>query len=218
MLLSPDNFSQLTPTSKMKSIASSYQRVTMETFIIALVLVGPCLGDVSHLFSEYPTSTTPPPPPRPYSFEYKAGRYPGHSDRIHQESGDGSGTVQGSYSFVDPKHKIRTVQYVADEHGFRPLLINYDDTLAQPVDSEAVKQAKEKHFRLYDRIAAMNSQGTSAYLPRDSASVARAKDRHFELYKRIAEQHALIAAQREADRQAYEATSIANDVTGHQTY
>jgi len=51
----------------------------------------------------------------------------------------------------------------------------------------------------------------------DSASVAKAKDRHNELYHRIAEQHAAIAAQREAERLAYEATSVANDVDDHQT-
>ena len=52
----------------------------------------------------------------------------------------------------------------------------------------------------------------------DSASVAKAKERHNELYHKIAEQHAAIAAQREAERRAYGATSVANDVNDHSTY
>ncbi|OAD52322.1 Cuticle protein 10.9, partial [Eufriesea mexicana] len=185
---------------------------------IAIVLISPCLGDVSHLLSEYSTTTTPPPPPRPYSFQYQAGRFPGNIDRVQQESGDGAGHVQGSYSFVDPKHKIRTVEYTADETGFHASLINYEDTVAQPVDSEAVKLAKEKHFRLYEKIAEANAHGGSVNLPRDSASVGRAKDRHMHLYQKIAEEHAAIAAQREAERQAYEATSVVNDINPDHVY
>ncbi|XP_031828863.1 uncharacterized protein LOC116425388 [Nomia melanderi] len=190
----------------------------MNHLIIAIVLISPCLGDVSHLLSEYSTTTTPPPPPRPYSFQYHAGRYPGKVDRVHQESGDGTGHVQGSYSFVDPKHKLRTVQYTADETGFHASLINYEDTVAQPVDSEAVRLAKEKHFRLYQKIAEANAHGVPASLPRDSVSVVRAKDRHNQLYQKIAEEHAAIAAQREAERLAYEATSVVNDVNPDHTY
>lgn len=72
----------------------------------------------------------------------------------------------GSYSFIDPSHKVRTVQYTADETGFHASLINYEDTIAQPVDSEAVRLAKEKHYRLYQKIAQANAQGASANLPR----------------------------------------------------
>lgn len=48
----------------------------------------------------------------------------------------------GSYSFIDPKHKIRTVQYTADENGFHASLINYEDTVVQPIDSETDSQRK----------------------------------------------------------------------------
>ncbi|XP_043261006.1 uncharacterized protein LOC122402356 [Colletes gigas] len=190
----------------------------MKNLIIAIVLISPCLGDVSHILSEYSTTTTPPPPPKPYKFQYQAGRYPGTVDRIHQESGDGSGHVLGSYSFIDPKHKVRTVQYSADESGFHASLINYEDTVTQPVDSEAVRLAKEKHYRLYQKIAAANAHGVPANLPRDSASVGRAKDRHAQLYQKIAEEHAAIAAQRETERLAYEATSAVNDVNLNHGY
>lgn len=55
------------------------------------------LADVSHILPEYATTTTstPPPPPSPYNFQYSAGRYPGHIDRVHQEAGDGVGNVHG---------------------------------------------------------------------------------------------------------------------------
>ncbi|KAL0101913.1 hypothetical protein PUN28_018458 [Cardiocondyla obscurior] len=48
-----------------------------------------------------------------------------------------------------------------------------------------------------------------------STSVVKAKDRHSELYRQIVEQHAAIAAHREAERLAYEATSVVNDVNDH---
>ncbi|XP_043267067.1 cuticle protein 7-like [Venturia canescens] len=179
--------------------------------LIFIVLASPCLGDVSHILPEYKerTTVTPPPPPRPYQFEYAAGRYPGHVDRIQQESGDGSGVIHGSYSFIDPKQKVRTVEYTADKNGFHPTLVNFEDTQAQPVDTEAVQLAKEKHFRLYHKLAEANSHGApSSYVPRETVGVAREKERHFSLYNKIAQEHAAIAAQ----RKAFEATSVPNDV------
>ncbi|XP_014601840.1 PREDICTED: cuticle protein 16.8 [Polistes canadensis] len=188
--------------------------------IVVLVLSSSCLGDVSHILSEYSTTTTSTlsPSPKPYSFQYKAGRYPGHVDRIHEESGDGSGSIYGSYSFVDPKYKVRRIDYVADQNGFHPSLINYEDTLRQPVDSEAVKLAKERHFRLYEKLAEANAHDVAINIPRDTASVSKAKDKHLQLYQKIAEEHAAIASQRKAERAAYEATSVINDVNEYQTY
>lgn len=58
------------------------------------------------------------------------------------------------------------MEYTVDENGFHPSLINYDDVLRQPTDSEAVKRAKERHHILYEKIAARNSQGASANLPK----------------------------------------------------
>ncbi|KAK2580088.1 hypothetical protein KPH14_012369 [Odynerus spinipes] len=193
----------------------------MKSLIIMLASLTSCLGDVSHILSEHSTTTTttlPPPPPQPYRFRYKAGRFPGHVDRMHQESGDDSGTIYGSYSFIDPKHKVRRVEYIADKNGFHPSLINYEDALKQPVDSEAVKLAKERHFHLYDKLVDANAHGVPIHVPQDSASVSRAKDKHFELYRKIAEEHAAIAAQREAEHAAFEATSVANDVNDRSAY
>ena len=70
---------------------------------------------------------------------------------------------------MDPKNKVRTVDYTADKNGFHPHLINYEDTQVQPVNTEAVQLANQRHFALYDKIANINAQGPSpAYVPRVS--------------------------------------------------
>lgn len=74
--------------------------------------------------------------------------------------------ISGSYSFIDPKHEVRTVEYVADKNGFHPHLTNYEDTQAFPVDSEAVRLAKAKHFALYQKIASANAAGPARSVPR----------------------------------------------------
>ncbi|KAJ8676441.1 hypothetical protein QAD02_012228 [Eretmocerus hayati] len=190
--------------------------------VILLAAVALCKSDVSHLsyngeFAD-PTTTTTQGPPNPYSFQYTAGRIPGTIDRVQTETGDGLGHVQGSYSYVDPKLKVRTVEYIVNENGFQPSLINYDDVLKQPVDSEAVRLEKERHRILYQKIAASNAQGAPIQTPKDSASVEKAKARHYSLYQKIAAEHAAIAAEREAARLAFEATSVANEVNEPVTY
>ncbi|XP_012284919.1 uncharacterized protein LOC105702154 [Orussus abietinus] len=180
--------------------------------IVALLITGWSFGDALETSTEYSG------PPKPYSFRYEAGRYPGQVDRIHQETADGSGTVHGSYAFVDPKQKVRIVEYTADKTGFHPSLTNYEDTFRLPVDSEAVRQAKEKHFDLYEKIANRNADGAPSTLPADTSSVLRATNQHYQLYRKIAEEHAAISAQREAERLAYEATSEPNDVSHQQNY
>lgn len=54
----------------------------------------------------------------------------------------------GQYSYVDPRSKVRTVDYVADAHGFHA-------QLSHPVqDTPTVAAAKLKHHDLFARIAA----------------------------------------------------------------
>ncbi|XP_045503167.1 cuticle protein 16.8-like [Colias croceus] len=152
--------------------------------------------DVSHIIEE---TTTLPPPPRPYAFSYTAGRYPGHTDRQHAEVSDGSGVVRGTFSYVDPRQKVRTVDYIADREGFHPVLS--DPLPEHPRDSESVAQAKDKHFALYAQIAedhAHHPHPDEASFPRQSEAVAAAAAKHAQLFRVIAEQHARIAAEREA--------------------
>lgn len=63
------------------------------------------------------------------------------------------------------------MEYVADKNGFHPSLINYDDTLKQPVDSEAVKLAKERHFQLYEKLAEANAHEIPINLPKVMNSI-----------------------------------------------
>lgn len=94
----------------------------------------------------------PPQPPLPYSFSYAAGRAPGHVDRVHSETSDGTGVVRGQYSYVDPRSKVRTVDYVADAHGFHA-------QLSHPVqDTPTVAAAKLHHHHLFARIAAEHAR------------------------------------------------------------
>ncbi|GFG37038.1 hypothetical protein Cfor_05433 [Coptotermes formosanus] len=91
-------------------------------------------------------------PPQPYSFSYTAGRYPGHVDRTHSETSDGTGTIRGMFAYVDPRYQVRTVEYVADAQGFHPVLSN-------PVaDTPTVAAAKVRHADLYARIAAEHAR------------------------------------------------------------
>ncbi|XP_049879012.1 cuticle protein 16.8-like [Pectinophora gossypiella] len=151
-------------------------------------------ADVSHL-----TTSTAPPPPKPYAFSYTAGRYPGHADRQHTEVSDGSGVIRGQFSYVDPRQKIRTVQYVADKEGFHPLLS--DPLPEHPVDSESVARAKDRHYQLYQKIAEEHANyphPSPDASPRQSEAVVAATAKHAHLFQVIAEQHARIAAEREA--------------------
>lgn len=118
-------------------------------------------ADVSHLAHADPnyyyddtTTSTLPPPPHPYEFSYTAGRYRGHVDRAHSEVSDGSGTVRGAFSYIDPSNKIRSVEYVADRKGFHPIL-SHPNT--EPEQSEAVKLATLRHFKLFNKIAEENA-------------------------------------------------------------
>ncbi|GFS52710.1 adult-specific rigid cuticular protein 15.5 [Nephila pilipes] len=56
--------------------------------------------------------------PIPYTFNYAAATDDGGSS-ARQESGDGAGRVTGSYSVNDIEGHARTVDYIADEGGFR---------------------------------------------------------------------------------------------------
>ncbi|XP_054738283.1 uncharacterized protein LOC129244586 [Anastrepha obliqua] len=172
------------------------------TLVIAACFACAC-ADVSHILHQYGHETTPQPgPPNPYVFSYQAGRAPGHVDRQHTEVSDGSGVVRGAFSYVDPKNQLRTVQYVADKNGFHPQLSHEQE------DTEAVKQAKQKHFSLYNRIAQEHAaEGGQAGLhnayaagPRNTEAVAYATHKHLSEYERIAAEHARMRAELEAQR------------------
>ncbi|KAM7288640.1 putative cuticular protein [Ixodes scapularis] len=60
-------------------------------------------------------------PPIPYAFNYLSQLQDGsHS---HEQSGDGSGRVQGKYTLTDADGRSRTVTYYADASGFHAEVI-----------------------------------------------------------------------------------------------
>ncbi|KAJ3620663.1 hypothetical protein MTP99_004592 [Tenebrio molitor] len=179
----------------------------MKTIFALSLLISATFCDVSHLVRLQQTEpSTPPPPPKPYAFGYAAGRFPGHIDRTHSEVSDGSGVVQGSYSYVDPRYQIRTVEYIADKNGFHPVLNKSPPPL--PSDTPVVAAAKNRHLVQFAKIAnAHNAAPGTVVVPVDSVAVNRAKDKHFLLYQKIAEEHARIAAQLEAEKLANEGTA-----------
>ncbi|CAH0714069.1 unnamed protein product, partial [Brenthis ino] len=176
-------------------ISNRVNKMLAILLIVSSVALTSC--DVSHL--DLTTTSTESPPPAPYAFAYTAGRYPGHIDREHAEESDGSGVVKGHFSYIDPRQKVRTVEYVADKEGFHPLLS--DVPPEHPADSESVARAKDRHFELYAKIAEEHAHHPfpdETYVPRQSEAVARATAKHAQLFRVIAEQHARIAAEREA--------------------
>ncbi|XP_035779062.1 cuticle protein-like [Anopheles albimanus] len=207
----------------LKSTVSSQLVVALAAVLLASGTRGLAASrrDVAHLRSrqaqpqvilvqedEY-EATTLPPPPKPYAFTYSAGRAPGHVDRTHSEASDGNGVVRGSFSYVDPRNQVRTVEYTADRNGFYPVLSHLPQT---PQQTEAVARAEQKHYALYAKIAQEHANAhvgvVEPVLPKDTVAVAKAKDRHFSLYEKIANEHARIGAEQEAQRLAFEATSV----------
>ena len=83
--------------------------------------------------------------PNPYQFSYSAPSEGGASS--HQESGDGSGRVTGSYSVVDEDGRSRVVEYIADEGGFRAsITTNEPGTSNQaPADVTISSSAEEAY-------------------------------------------------------------------------
>lgn len=90
-------------------------------------------------------------PPIPYAFSYAAGRFPGHVDRTHSETRDEFGIIRGSFSYLDPRNQVRTVDYIADKQGFHPVLSKVAPSVT---DTPAVAAAKALHLARWERIAA----------------------------------------------------------------
>lgn len=74
--------------------------------------------------------------PDPYSFAFEeVDEYGTKISR--QESGDERGVVQGQYSYQDASGLIRTVQYVADDDGFRANVISNEPGLTNSAPAGA---------------------------------------------------------------------------------
>ncbi|XP_056640128.1 uncharacterized protein LOC130447366 [Diorhabda sublineata] len=167
-----------------------------------------------HLDNEKYSQT---PAPRPYAFGYAAGRYPGDIDRTHSEISDGSGVVQGSYSYVDPRHKIRKVEYTADKYGFHP--ITNDNVPDLPSDTPIVAAAKVNHLQKYAAIVQeQQSAPNHIKFPSDTPEVQYAKNKHLALFQAIAAEHARLATEQEAKNQQEKIQNNVNGGEEHYTY
>ncbi|CAL1280717.1 unnamed protein product [Larinioides sclopetarius] len=61
--------------------------------------------------------------PRPYNFGFEFGNGLGMSQYRH-ESSDATGSVKGSYGYMDPLGQFRNVEYVAGVDGFKAVVKN----------------------------------------------------------------------------------------------
>ncbi|KOB66363.1 putative cuticle protein [Operophtera brumata] len=67
--------------------------------------------------------------------------------------------MPGSYSYVDPRQQVRTVDYVADKQGFHPILSDVPpEHPADTESSEAVVAAAAKHTQLFRVIAEQHAR------------------------------------------------------------
>lgn len=66
--------------------------------------------------------------------------------------------MRGTFSYVDPRHQIRTVEYVADKSGFYPVLSH---PVLPPQQTAAVRKATDNHNRLYNQIAEQHASNVN---------------------------------------------------------
>lgn len=66
--------------------------------------------------------------PDPYSFAFEETDEFG-TKLARQETGDANGVVQGSYSYIDAQGLTRTVNYIADDDGFRASIVSNEPGL-----------------------------------------------------------------------------------------
>ena len=105
-----------------------------------------------------PIAAAPAPLATQYHSQDEAGQYAfgytdGSSDRQEVKTADG--VVRGAYHYVDTNGLIQTVEYIADNEGFRVAGTNLPTHLAgAPLDTPEVAAAKAEHALLYNQAAA----------------------------------------------------------------
>ncbi|GFT14654.1 uncharacterized protein NPIL_376161 [Nephila pilipes] len=74
--------------------------------------------------------------PRPYNFGFEFGDGLGMSQYRH-ETADGTGSVKGSYGYLDPLGVFRNVDYVAGTDGFKTIIKSNEPGLSNHVAADA---------------------------------------------------------------------------------
>ncbi|KAH9497034.1 hypothetical protein DERF_013047 [Dermatophagoides farinae] len=91
------------------------------------------------LFCIYLVSAAPTPEdekPDPYSFAYDETDEYG-TRLARQETADERGVVQGTYTYSDANGLTRTVQYIADDDGFRANIVSNEPGLTNSAPAAA---------------------------------------------------------------------------------
>jgi len=118
--------------------------------------------------------------PMPYEFAYQTADHEG-SASTRQEKADGSGRVEGSYSFTLADGRSRTVNYVADHEGYRaavstnefgteskdPADVKFEST-AEPAAEAAIREEPNRLRNAASRFSAQASSASATYLPAPS--------------------------------------------------
>uniref|UniRef100_A0A1I8Q877 Cuticle protein 7 n=1 Tax=Stomoxys calcitrans TaxID=35570 RepID=A0A1I8Q877_STOCA len=81
------------------------------------------------------------------------------------EKKDASGTVTGTYKYVQPHGRDFIANYYADKSGFHVEDNRPAHLKNPPTKTPAVKKAEEEHFRLWGEFAAAAGQNPDPYAP-----------------------------------------------------
>ncbi|GFQ77169.1 cuticle protein 16.8 [Trichonephila clavata] len=97
------------------------------------------LASLAHAQFLSPLTPLSPPVvqlPKPYSFGYEFGDGLGMNQYRH-ESADGTGSVKGTYGYLDGIGVFRNVEYTADKDGFRSVIRSNEPGLSNHVAADA---------------------------------------------------------------------------------
>ena len=72
--------------------------------------------------------------PSPYQYEYKVHEDKQHLDFGHEEKGDGSGSVHGSYHVKLPDGRLQHVSYTVSGLSGYVATVSYDGKAVHPAD------------------------------------------------------------------------------------
>ncbi|CAM1305448.1 Uncharacterised protein g4050 [Pycnogonum litorale] len=98
--------------------------------------------------------------PAPYTFGYQiADHYGGHG---RHESGDGYGNKKGSYSLTDADGRVRKVDYVADDYGFRAAIKTNEPGTNGKDSADAVVNGPDS-YGAYGAVAHRSVAPVSSY-------------------------------------------------------
>lgn len=86
-------------------------------------------------------ATEPEEAPSPYAFNFESADEQGNVLHSRQESGDEKGTITGSYTVIGEGGVQRTVNYVADDDGFRASIQSNEPGIISSAPAGATYQA-----------------------------------------------------------------------------